>query len=73
MKLVLVVAVFALALAALGVACGPEEPYCYEQHKTCAQAKIERDQAEIDRINMENAAKDASAGPDDAGATVIDH
>jgi hypothetical protein len=40
MKLVSVVFVFACALAAIGVACGPEQPYCYEQHKTCEQAKI---------------------------------
>ena len=71
MKLVSVVFFFACALAAVGVACGPEQPYCYEQHKTCEQAKIERDQSEQDRIAREKAAA-ADAGLTDTGTIVID-
>jgi hypothetical protein len=71
MKLVSVVFVFACALAAVGLACGPEQPYCYEQHKTCEQAKIDRDQSEQDRLATE-AAKRADAGVTDTGTIIID-
>lgn len=71
MKLVWVVVVFASVFAAVGAACGPQEPYCYDEHKTCAQAKIDRDQAELSRRADQAAAKADAGTPSDAGATII--
>ena len=45
MKSVSLVIVLAIALAGLGVACGPEETYCYDQHTSCKQAQLDREKA----------------------------
>ncbi|MEP6652578.1 MAG: hypothetical protein ABJA82_04430 [Myxococcales bacterium] len=58
MKLVSMVIVFAVALVGLGVACGPEETYCYDQHKSCKQAQLDRDKEAADK---EAAARDGGA------------
>ncbi|MBC8134147.1 MAG: hypothetical protein H7X95_14290 [Deltaproteobacteria bacterium] len=72
MKLASLVIVFAFALAGLGFACGPEQAYCYEQHKTCEQARLDK-KLEEDRIAAEEAARRADAGVmSDSGATVVD-
>ena len=42
MKLLWVVLVFCAVLASVGVACGPNEPYCYNEHKACSVVKSER-------------------------------
>jgi hypothetical protein len=70
MKLVSVFVV-ATVLAAVGAACGPEQPYCYNQHKTCAQAKLDNEQA--DRAQKAAAAAAAAdAGASDSGTIIID-
>lgn len=68
MKSVRVALVLASVLAGGGFACGPEQTYCYDQHKSCEQAKL--DKAKEDRDKM-NANGDGQA-PSDGGATVID-
>jgi hypothetical protein len=72
MKHVWLVVLLALTVAGVGVACGPEEPYCYQEHTSCAQAKLDqeaREQEERERILRE---MDASASTGDGGATVVD-
>jgi hypothetical protein len=72
MKHVSLVMVFALAVVGFAAGCGPEQPYCYQQHTSCAQAKLDdeaRAQEERERILRE---MDASATAGDGGATVID-
>jgi hypothetical protein len=69
MKLVYVVIVFALALAGLGVACGPEETYCYDQHLGCNEARQIRLVNEAQEAGMTDDAQPV----DDGGATVLDH
>ncbi|MEO8213860.1 MAG: hypothetical protein ABI560_11735 [Myxococcales bacterium] len=62
MKLVSMVIVLAVALAGLGVACGPEETYCYDQHKSCKQAQLDRDKAAADKEAADReAARDGGA------------
>jgi hypothetical protein len=63
------VIVLAVALAGLGVACGPEETYCYDQHKSCREAQLEREKKAEEAANQAN--KDAG-GPSDVGATTFD-
>ena len=72
MKLLSTVIVLALALAGLGVACGPEETYCYDQHKTCEQARLEKIKMEEDERARQEALRDAQMGISDGGATVFD-
>ncbi len=71
MKFVYALVILSLALVGLGAACGPEEKYCFEEHKTCAQAAIDKaaaDRAERERIEAER----LDAGQiGDGGATVI--
>lgn len=71
-KFALVVIGLAVAVAGVGVACGPEEKYCYDEHETCKDAlihKMAREKEEQDRI----AAEKADAGTiSDGGAIVID-
>lgn len=71
MRVALLVIGLAVTLAGLGVACGPEQKYCYDEHKTCEQALIDKkakEQEEKDRIEAER----ADAGiVGDGGATVI--
>lgn len=61
MKLVSMVIVLAVALAGLGVACGPEETYCYDQHTSCKQAQLDRDKAAKEAADREAAARDGGA------------
>ncbi len=61
MKFVWVVIVLASTLAGVGLACGPGQTYCYDEHKSCEQARQEKDQVERDRIAAENARR-ADAG-----------
>jgi uncharacterized protein HemX len=61
MKLVWVVVGLALVLTGVGVACGPEQKYCYQQHVTCTQAQLDKqNKDEQDRQQRE----DAGLGPD---------
>jgi hypothetical protein len=59
MKVVWVAIGLALTLTLAGAglaACGPEEKYCYQQHKTCAQAELDkRNQEDQDRQRREDA------------------
>lgn len=72
MKLLSTVIVLALALAGLGVACGPEETYCYDQHTTCEQARLDKIKRAEEIKAEEEARKDAQMGISDAGATTFD-
>jgi hypothetical protein len=40
-----------LVSVGVGVACGPEQKYCFIQHETCTQAEIDREQAIKDMMN----------------------
>jgi hypothetical protein len=71
MKSVRVVFAFALTLAGLGTACGPEEKYCYDQHMTCKKAAVDQEAEERERKRKEEEAR-LDAGLGDGGAVVID-
>lgn len=71
-RLVIWLASVALAGGVIAVACGPAETYCYDQHKTCVQAKIDKDQADVQAM-LARIAAEADAGVADAGAIVIEH
>ena len=64
MKLVRVVFGLAtLSLAVAGTACGPEERYCFKEHKTCAQAMADKMNAEEEaRQREEEARRDSGVG-----------
>lgn len=55
MKRAVFLSILVSSLAAFASACGPDETYCYDQHKTCKAAADEeqakKDQAEQDRLN----------------------
>jgi hypothetical protein len=73
LRLVIWLASVALAGGVISVACGPAETYCYDQHKTCAQAKRDKDQMDLQKMLDQAAAAAAlaDAGALDAGAIVI--
>ncbi|MES1205588.1 MAG: hypothetical protein ABUS79_06585 [Pseudomonadota bacterium] len=74
MKFVFVVCALALAMAGVGVACGPEEKYCFDEHKTCAQAKLDKaakEQEIKDAIEKARREAEAGEGNTDGGATVV--
>lgn len=69
MKLALCSVALVLTLVIVGIACGPEQPYCQDKHKTCEQAR----QDEIARKMNENAMQSDVQNPtSDAGTTVIE-
>jgi|GEM_PF-6468358 len=72
LRLVIWLSSVALAGGVIAVACGPGETYCYDQHKTCAQAKIDKEQADVQAM-LARIAAEADAGAGDAGAIVIQH
>ena len=51
----------------VGVACGPEQKYCYLQHESCTQAEIAKEQADKDRMNAQ---KDGGGGLGDSAVVV---
>ena len=71
MKFACVVIGLALTLAGMGVACGPEEKYCFDDHKTCKQAALDKEAAEKDAVEKARQAAEAGEGVGDGGATVI--
>ena len=72
LRLVVLLVSVALAGGVIAVACGPAETYCYDQHKTCAQAKRDKDQSDLQAM-LDRIAAEADAGAGDAGAIVIQH
>jgi len=69
MKLALCSVALVLTLVVIGIACGPEQTYCEDKHKTCEQAR----QDEIARQMNENAMRaDMQTTTNDGGTTVIE-
>lgn len=68
MKLVSLFFALALSLAGLGMACGPEKAYCYDEHTTCEQALRDKMAEAAKKAADDEAARDAQA---DGGATVV--
>lgn len=72
MKRAWLVTAFSLTLAGFGVGCGPEEKYCYDQHTTCTQAKLDKAAKEQQEEEERLRRLDALGTPSDAGAVVLD-
>jgi hypothetical protein len=72
MKRAWLVTAFSLTLAGVGAGCGPEEKYCFDQHKTCKEAKIEEEQKKQQEEEERLKRLDALGSPSDGGAVVLD-
>jgi hypothetical protein len=67
MKRTWLVMAFSLTVAGFGAGCGPEEKYCYDQHNTCKQARIDKEEMEKQEEEDRLKRLDALGSPSDGG------
>ncbi len=60
------------SFAGFAAGCGPDEQWCYQEHKTCQRARDD-EQARKDKEAADRAAALADAGLSDGGSLVIEH